>query len=77
MLIRLILVQIDSVFGSLDESEAVRGVGLVTVIQIWRAVSDWPGCWGKVMFMVRVGFRALRWFGFGGLIVISLYVGGE
>ena len=57
--IQLILVQTGSVFGSLGASEAVRGAGLVTVIWVWRAVSNWPGCSGRVMVVVRVGFRAV------------------
>ena len=59
MLIQLILVQTGSVFGCLGAGEAVRGAGLVTVVWVWRVVSDWPGCWGRVMFVVRVGFRAV------------------
>ena len=59
MLIQLILVQTGSVFGSLSASEAARGAGLVTVVWIWRAVSDWPGCWERVLFVMRVGVRAV------------------
>ena len=59
VLIQLILVQTGPVFGSLDTSEAVRGAGLVTVVWIWRVVYNWIECWGRVMFVVRVGFRAV------------------
>ena len=58
MLIQLIMVQTGSVFGCLGVGEAVRGADLVTVVWVWRAVSDWPGCWGRVIIVVRVGFRA-------------------
>ena len=57
--IQLILVQTGSVFSCFGAGEAVRGVGLVTVVLVWRAVSNWPGCWGRVMFVVRVGFGAV------------------
>ena len=40
VLIQLILVQTGSVFGSLGAGEAVKRVGLVTVVWVWRAVSD-------------------------------------
>ena len=59
VLIQLILVQIGSVFGCLGTGEAVRGAGLVAVVCVWRAVSDWPGCWGRVMFVVMAGLRAV------------------
>ena len=59
VLIQLIIVQTGSVFDCLGAGEAVRGAGLVTVVWVWRAVSDWPGCWGRVMVVVRVGFRAV------------------
>ena len=59
VLIQLIMVQTGSMFGCLGTGEAVRGSGLVTVVWVWQAVSDWPGCWGRVMFVVRVGFRAV------------------
>ena len=59
VLIQLILVQTGSVFGCLGAGEAVRGAGLVTVVWVWRAVSDWPVCWWRVMLVVRVGFRAV------------------
>ena len=59
VLIQLTLVQTGSVFGCLGAGEAVRGAGLVTVVWVCRVVSDWRGCWGRVMFVVRVGFRAV------------------
>ena len=58
VLIQLILVHNGSVFGYSGASEAVRGAGLLTVVWVWRAVSNWPGCWGGNKFVVRVGFRA-------------------
>ena len=60
VLIQLILVQIGFVFGCLGAGEAVRAAGVVPVVWVWQAVSDWPGCWGRVMFLVRVGFRAVN-----------------
>ena len=60
VLIQLIMVQTGSVFDCLGEGEAVRGAGLVTVVWVWRAVSDWPGCWRRVMFVVRSNFRAVN-----------------
>ena len=58
-LIQLILVQTVSVFGCLGASAAARGAVLANVVWVWRAVSDWPRCWGRVMFVVRVNFRAV------------------
>ena len=40
VLIQLIFVQTGSVFDCLGAGEAVRGAGLVTVVWVWRAVSD-------------------------------------
>ena len=59
VLIQLILVQTGSVFGFLGMGETVRGVGLVTVVWVWRAVSDCPGCWERVIFVVGVGFKTI------------------
>ena len=59
VLIQLILVQTGSVFGCLGTGETVRGAFLFTVVWVWQAISDWPGCWGSVMFVVGVGFRAI------------------
>ena len=69
MVIQLILVQTGSMFGCLGASEAVRGAGLFSVVWVWRAVSNWPGCWGRVMFVVRVGSRAVDVvIGMGGVL---------
>ena len=59
VLIQLILVHNGSMFGCLGASEAVRAAGFFTVVWVWRAVSNWPGCWGEIMFVVMVGFRAV------------------
>ena len=59
VLIQLILLQTSSMFGCLGASEAARGAGLFTVVWVWRAVGNCPGCLGKVMFVVRVDFRVV------------------
>ena len=59
VLIQLILVQTGSVFGFLGTGETVRGTVFITVVWVWQAVCDCSGCWGSVMFVVGVGFRAI------------------
>ena len=56
--VQLIPVKIDSAFGWVGEDEAVGGAGLIIVGWVWRDVRDWPDCWERVRFVVRVGFRA-------------------
>ena len=55
---QLILVMNDSAFGWVGEDEAVGGAGLVIVGWVWQDFRDWHECWERVMFVVRVGFRA-------------------
>ena len=75
VLIQLIMVQTNSMFDCLGAGEAVRGADLIPVVWVWlggwvvcvvalvwvwRAVNDWPGCWGGVIFVMIVCFRAVE-----------------
>ena len=54
----LILAKNVSAFGWLGEDEPVEWAGLVMIGWVQLEVRYWPGCWVRMMFVVKVGVRA-------------------
>ena len=53
----LVLAKIVSAFGWVVKGKAAEGAGLVIVGWVWWEVRYWPGCWVRMIFVLRVGLR--------------------